>query len=201
MTDHTTGCACGGQSPNDGNLYFGRLDEEWTELEPETRGLIDRWVSDHSGGMERLIPLLHHLQEQIGYLPVPVQQHVAGALELSNEQVNGVVTFYNFFTMTPRGKYQLKVCTGTACFVKRSKRLLETLEDSLGVELGGVTDDFLFSVDEVRCIGACGLAPAMMVNSEVHGNLTPPSLQPILGEIREQEGDTTVKEAAEKARG
>jgi NADH:ubiquinone oxidoreductase subunit E len=87
--------------------------------------------------------------------------------------VYGVISFYHFFTTTPRGKYELKVCMGTACFVRHAQRLVETLEQTLGIALGDVTDDRLFSLEQVRCIGACGLAPAMMVNDETLGNLTP----------------------------
>jgi len=201
MTDQHITSACTCEEPQDRQGVYGRIDEEWTQLEPEVKKLVDDWVATHPGDTERLIPLLHYIQEEIGHLPVPVQQYVARGLHMSPERVIGVVTFYNFFTMTPRGKYQLKVCTGTACFVKRSQRLLETLEETLDVKLGDVTDDRLFSIDEVRCIGACGLAPAMMVNSEVHGNLSPPSLPPLLKGIRKQEENTAGKDAPENARG
>lgn len=202
MTEHLeTRCGCSCSELLDETTAFGRLDEEWSELEPETRELIDEYVATHPGGTERLIPLLHFVQEEIGHLPLSVQQYVARRLGLSTEQVTSVVTFYNYFTMVPRGKYQLKVCTGTACFVKRSHRLLEVLQETLNVELGGVTEDQLFSVDEVRCIGACGLAPAMMVNSDVHGNLSPPAVQPLLKKLRKQEGSPSKAEEPENTDG
>jgi NADH:ubiquinone oxidoreductase subunit E len=201
MTDQNHTCSCNSQPAVDEDGSFGRIDEEWTELEPEIRDLIETYVAEHPGGNERLIPLLHHVQEEIGYLPFPVQQNVARALGLSPEQVYGVVTFYHLFTTTPRGKYQLKVCTGTACFVRRSQRLLESMQDALHIEVGGVTDDLLFSLDEVRCLGACGLAPAVMVNSEVRGNMAPFQARKMLGQLREQTGEKEDNETPENARG
>ncbi len=147
---------------------------------------IDEYVAAHPGGHERLIPLLHRVQEQLGYLPFPVQEYVARTLGLSPIQVYGVVSFYHFFTTTPRGRFQLKVCMGTACFVRQSQQLLDTLGDVLGVEVGGISDDRLFNLDQVRCIGACGLAPAVMVGNEVHGNLTPTRVKNLVKKLRKQ---------------
>ncbi len=201
MTEQTKACQCDCHEPTSETERYGRVDEEWTELDDETRGFIDDWIAGNPGQTERLIPLLHQVQEKIGYLPFPVQQYVARALGLSPEQVYGVVSFYNFFTTTPRGHYQLKVCTGTACFVKRSQRLLEIMEEELDVELGGVTDDLMFSVDEVRCVGACGLAPAVMVNSEVLGNVAPHTVPKLLGQLREKADGKTDKDNPENTRG
>jgi len=201
MTNDTHTCGC--ESPADclEKAIFGRIDEEWTELDPEIRDLIDAYVAEHPGGTERLIPLLHHVQTKLGYLPFPVQQHVAGALGLSAEQVYGVVTFYHLFTTTPRGKYQLKVCTGTACFVRRSQRLLESIQDALHIEVGGVTDDLLFSLDEVRCLGACGLAPAVMVNNDVRGNMAPFQARRMLNQLSDETDRSNDSETSENARG
>lgn len=155
------------------------------EIGPEVWELIDRWVATHAGGRERLIPLLHLVQEEIGYLPFPVQEYVAERLGLSPIEVYGVVSFYHFFTTTPRGRFQLKLCTGTACFVRRSQRLVDAVRDALGIDLGEVTNDLLFSAEGVRCLGACGLAPAIMVNSQVHGNMTPQKLRRLLKSLAE----------------
>ena len=166
------------------------------DVEPSIWPFIDRWVDTHAGGRERLIPLLHAVQERLGYLPFSVQEYVAEKLGLSPVQVYGVVSFYHFFTTTPRGKYQLKVCMGTACFVRHAESLVETINDVLGIGVGEVTADRLFSLEQVRCIGACGLAPAMMVNDEVHGNLTRNEVRKLVRRLRAAE-----KRAAKNAAG
>ncbi len=157
------------------------------EIPPETWSLIDDYLADHPGGGERLIPLLHRVQKSLGYLPFPVQEYIAEKLGQSSVQVYGVVSFYHFFTTTPRGKHELKVCMGTACFVRHAQRLTEMIKKTVGVDIGEVTDDRMFSVEQVRCIGACGLAPAMMHNDDTLGNLTPKSLRKILGKIKREE--------------
>lgn len=166
------------------------------ELTPELMAAIDAYIATHPGRRERLIPLLHHVQERIGYLPFPVQEFIGARLGLSSMQVYEVVSFYHFFTTTPRGRYQLKVCMGTACFVRHAEGLLDALNDLLGLEVGGVTEDRLFSLEQVRCIGACGLAPAMMVNSEVHGHLDKTAVRKLIrrlkSEARRQDVDLEV---------
>jgi NADH:ubiquinone oxidoreductase subunit E len=146
--------------------------------------LIDAYLRDHPGGAERLIPVLHRLQEELGYLPFPVIEAIAERLGISPIQAYGVVSFYHFFTTTPRGRYQLKVCMGTACFVRNANSLLESVRDTIGLEVGGVTKDRLFSLEQVRCLGACGLAPAMMVNNEVYGHLTRAGVRKLLLGLR-----------------
>ena len=151
---------------------------------PETLALIDAYLRDHPGGSERLIPVLHRAQQELGYLPFPVIKAIAEKLGISPVQAYGVVSFYHFFTTTPRGRYQLKVCMGTACFVRNANSLLESVRDTIGLEVGGVTADRLFSLEQVRCLGACGLAPAMMVNGEVHGHLTRNGVRKLLLGLR-----------------
>lgn len=154
------------------------------EIDPEVWALIDDYLAQNTGGHERLIPLLHRIQGSLGYLPFAVQEYIADKLGLSPIQVYGVVSFYHFFTTTPRGKHELKVCMGTACFVRHAPRLMETLKQTLGVEVGGVTEDRLFSVEQVRCIGACGLAPAMLHDNEALGSLTPKKLREIVSRLK-----------------
>jgi len=154
--------------------FFGAERAQITEeIAPEVWTEIDDYLARTPGAHERLIPLLHRVQESLGHIPFAVQEYVADKLGLSPIQVYGVVSFYHFFTTTPRGENELKVCMGTACFLRHAQRLVETLEQTLGVALGQVTDDRLFSLEQVRCIGACGLAPAMIVNDETLGNLSP----------------------------
>ncbi|MCG6964556.1 MAG: NAD(P)H-dependent oxidoreductase subunit E [Acidobacteria bacterium] len=171
------------------------------EIRPEVWDLIDQWVAAHPGGRERLIPLLHRVQEEIGYLPFPVQEYVAQQLALSPIEVYGVVSFYHFFTTNPRGRYQLKVCMGTACFVRQGQRVLEAIESLLAIGIGDVTEDRLFSLEQVRCIGACGLAPAMMVNDEVHGHLTATEVRKLVRKLRARARRESAASAEEEASG
>lgn len=116
-----------------------------------------------------LIMILNDVQEAFGYIPVHAQELVAKHLNVSMAHVYGVITFYSRFSLKPKGKYIISVCMGTACFVKGSKTLLDGLCQKLKIQPGQTTPDGLFSIDEVRCVGACGLAPVFMVNDEVYG--------------------------------
>lgn len=153
--------------------FFGAEEPPPTDrIDQEVFQLIDEFLQHDPGGQERLIPLLHLAQARLGYLPVAVQEYVAEKLGLSPIQVYGVISFYHFFTTTPRARYQVKVCMGTACFVRNAQHLLTGLKETCRAELGGISEDGLFNLDQVRCIGACGLAPAIMVNKDVHGHMT-----------------------------
>lgn len=127
-----------------------------------------------------LINVLHKTQEHFGYLPEEVQNEVAVNLNMPLAKVYGVVSFYTFFTMTPKGKYPISICMGTACFVRGAEKIVEAVEKELNIKVGGVTEDGKFSVDCLRCIGACGLAPVMMIGSKVHGRLEPGMIKGIL---------------------
>ena len=116
-----------------------------------------------------LIMILNDVQEAFGYIPVHAQELIAQHLHVSMAHVYGVITFYSRFSLKPKGKYVISVCMGTACFVKGSKTLLDGLCQKLKIQPGQTTSDGLFSIDEVRCVGACGLAPVFMVNDEVYG--------------------------------
>jgi len=168
--------------------FFGAEQAQTAEeVAPEVWAEIDDYLARNPGGQERLIPLLHRVQEQLGYLPFPVQEVIADRLGLSPIQVYGVVSFYHFFTTTPRGKHEFKVCMGTACFVRHAQRLVETVQQVFGVDIGEVTEDQLFGLEQVRCLGACGLAPAMMHNGETLGNLTPKSLRKMVLKLQSKE--------------
>ncbi|MCI9503915.1 MAG: NAD(P)H-dependent oxidoreductase subunit E [Clostridia bacterium] len=127
--------------------------------------------------------LMHILQEAqaiYGFLPIEVQKIIAEGLGISLSEVYGVVTFYSQFSLKPKGKYRISVCLGTACYVKGSDKILEEIEKQLGIKCGECTEDGLFSIDSCRCVGACGLAPVLMVNDEVYGKLTPDMVKGIL---------------------
>ena len=132
-----------------------------------------------------LIGVLHKAQEIFGYLPEEVQWHVAEKLEVPCSRVYGVISFYSFFTTKPRGKHVVNVCMGTACYVRGGEKLLREVENQLGVKPGETTKDGLFSIDALRCVGACGLAPVMIVDGKVYGRLKPSEANEILDKYRQ----------------
>ena len=129
-----------------------------------------------------LINVLHKTQEHFGYLPEEVQQVVADFLGIPVGKVYGVVSFYSFFTMKPKGKYAISVCLGTACYVKGAEKVLDALKSELKISEGEVTLDGKFSLDVLRCVGACGLAPVMTINGKTYGRLVPEHVKEILAE-------------------
>ena len=131
-----------------------------------------------------LINILHKTQESFGFLPEEVQQVVADCLGIPVGRVYGVVSFYSFFTMKPKGKYAISVCLGTACYVKGAEKILDALKSELKISEGGVTEDGKFSLDVLRCVGACGLAPVMTING-TYGRLVPEHVKEILAEYAE----------------
>jgi NADH:ubiquinone oxidoreductase subunit E len=147
-----------------------RLVEPITQEEWEK---IDEVIARYKGKHGALIPVLKETQDICGYLPKKVQHRIAEGLHLPPSQVYGVVSFYAFFTAVPRGKYIIRVCLGTACYVRGSKQILDQLQRELHVEAGGITQDRKFSLEAVRCLGACGLAPVMVVGHETYGMVDP----------------------------
>ena len=126
------------------------------------------------------MPILQAAQNIYGYLPEEVQIIIAEELDVPVSEIYGVASFYAQFTMNPKGKYQISVCLGTACYVKGSANVLQAIETKLGIKPGGITPDGKFSLNACRCVGACGLAPVMMINDDVYGRLTPKEVGPIL---------------------
>jgi NADH-quinone oxidoreductase subunit E/NADP-reducing hydrogenase subunit HndA len=127
-----------------------------------------------------LINVLHKTQSEFGYLPEAVQREIAVNLKISVAKVYGVVTFYSFFTMTPKGKYPISVCTGTACYVRGAEKVVDEIKDLLKIKVGGVTEDGKFSLDCLRCVGACGLAPVVLIGEKVYGRVEPHQIKGIL---------------------
>lgn len=138
-------------------------------LKQECFNQLDEFIIGLPEKKGSLISVLHKAQEIFGYLPVEIQEFVADRLELPLAKIYGVVSFYSFFTMTPKGKYPISVCMGTACFVRGSDKVLKNLENKLGIKAGETTADGMYSIDALRCVGACGLAPVVMVGDEVFG--------------------------------
>ncbi|NPV92902.1 MAG: NADH-quinone oxidoreductase subunit NuoE [Firmicutes bacterium] len=132
---------------------------------------LDSFISEAPGGQGSLIAVLHKAQELFGYLPKEVQLYIARKLKITAARVNGVVTFYSYFTETPRGEHVINVCLGTACFVKGAEDILRELETLLEIKPGQTTGDGRFSLDGLRCVGACGLAPVVMIDDKVYGRV------------------------------
>ncbi len=127
-----------------------------------------------------LMPIMQKAQDIYGYLPYEVQKVIADELEIPLEKIYGVATFYSMFHLYPKGTYEVSVCLGTACYVKGSGDIYEELRNKLGIDDGQCTPDRKFSLDVCRCVGACGLAPVMMINGEVYGRMTPDDVDSIL---------------------
>ncbi|MGF7141740.1 NADP-reducing hydrogenase subunit HndA [Anaerotaenia torta] len=137
-------------------------------------------IADHKEQQGALMPILQKAQDIYGYLPIEVQTVISNELNVPLEKVYGIVTFYSQFSLNPKGKFNISVCLGTACYVKGAGDLFNKLQELLGVEDGGCTKDGKFSLESCRCIGACGLAPVLTVNEDVYGKLTVDDLQGIL---------------------
>lgn len=137
-------------------------------------------ISELKGEKGALMPIMQKAQDIYGYLPIEVQTIISDELGIPLEKVYGVATFYSQFALNPKGKYQISVCLGTACYVKGSGEIYEKLQELLGIKGGECTADGKFSLDACRCVGACGLAPVMMINGEVYGRLTVDQLEGIL---------------------
>ncbi len=129
-----------------------------------------------------LIAILHKAQNHFGFLPKEVQNAVADAVKVPASKVYGVVTFYSYFTMVPKGKHPISVCMGTACYVKGAEKVLKELEKELNIKNGQTTSDGRFSMNTLRCIGACGLAPVVMIGDKVYGNVKPEEVKNIIKE-------------------
>ncbi len=146
------------------------------EQEAELKAVIE----SHKDMEGAAIPVLHKAQEIYGYLPLEVQEMIAEGLGVPLAEIYGIVTFYAQFSLYPKGKYQIAVCMGTACYVKGSGDILDKIKEKLGIEVGQCTPDGKYSIDATRCIGACGLAPVLTVNDEVFGRLTVDDVDDIL---------------------
>ncbi len=161
------GCACGEEIPE--AEKFRRLDEI---------------IAEYRGKPGGLIPVLQIAQGIFGYLPDEVVRHIARGLEVPYAEVAGVVGFYSFFSTKPRGKHTVRVCLGTACYVRGGKQVLDAFKKELGIDVGDTTGDREFSLDVARCFGACGLAPAIMVDDDVHQRVKPARIREILAKYR-----------------
>jgi NADP-reducing hydrogenase subunit HndA len=150
----------------------------------EQAAQLEDVIQEHRDDPSQLMTVMQKAQAIYGYLPYEVQVRIADGMDIPLEKVYGVSTFYAQFALTPPGKHAVSVCLGTACYVKGAQAVLDHLQELLGIGPGECTPDGLFSLEACRCIGACGLAPVMMVGDEVYGNLTPDMLEDILAKYR-----------------
>ena len=147
---------------------------------PEQEAQLKAFIAENAGDKSKLMAVMQEAQGIYGYLPREVQVMIAEGMDVPLEKVYGVATFYAQFALSPKGKYNISVCLGTACYVKGSQQLLDKIEEILGIEAGECTLDGKFSVEACRCIGACGLAPVLTINEDVYGRLVPDDIPGIL---------------------
>jgi len=150
------------------------------DLPPSMLEEIDRIIAEYRDKPGSSIPVLQKCQEIVGYLPPVVQKRIARGLNMSPAQIHSIVSFYSFFTMKPRGDHNIRLCLGTACYVKRVDDVLEKIKEILKIDVGEITEDRKFSLETVRCLGACGLAPVMMIDDETYGAMTPRKVEDVL---------------------
>lgn len=148
---------------------------------------LDEVIKAHQGKPGALIAVLHQAQLLFGYIPEEAQIRIAEGLGVPLSEVYGVVTFYSFFSTSPKGQYSIGVCLGTACYVKGAGAVLEKIQDELGIKMGETTSDGLFTLTVTRCVGACGLAPVMTIGEDVYGRLTPERIPEILDRYRKND--------------
>jgi NADH-quinone oxidoreductase subunit E len=150
----------------------------------------------YDGAPGELIPLLQSAQDHFGYIPRRAISYIAEVTGIPESEVYGVITFYSQFRLQPMGKYVIRACAGTACHVSSADMIRETIEDELGIEVGGTTEDGLFTLNTVACIGCCSLAPVIMIDDDTHGRLTPASVRKLLRSYRRRERSAKTGEAA-----
>lgn len=157
-----------------------KLAESNSDFTPDLISKIDEIIELYAKRQGNLIPVLTECQDLVGYLPVELQEYIGNGLNIAGSDIFGVVTFYSFFTMVPRGRHTIKVCMGTACYVRGIGEIMNRIQSGLNLKVGETTEDRRFTLEAVRCLGACGLAPVMVVDADTHGGVTPDSVLDIL---------------------
>jgi len=163
-------------------------------LEEALLSQLDAFIADYRDKPGALIPILQYAQGIFGYLPETALKRIALALEIPYSELAGVVSFYSFFSTVPRGKHLIRVCQGTACYVRGGKHVLDALRNRLGVDVGETTPDRLFTLEVARCFGSCGLAPAIMIDDEVFQRVKPTKVQEILDRFAHSDNEREAKE-------
>lgn len=148
---------------------------------------LEQILMQYTNSKDNLVSILNEVQEKYGYIPQIAQEQISEYLNIPMAEIYGVITFYSRFTLKPKGKYAISVCLGTACFVKGSEKLMSRLKERLKIEDGETTPDGKFSIDNTRCLGACGIAPVFTVNGEVYGKATVKKLDEVLDKLMAEE--------------
>ena len=161
---------------------FQDLEAMNPDLTPEVMSKVDEVIQKFMGKPGALIPVLEECQIIVGYLPVELQDYIGEKLNIPGSTIFGVVTFYSFFSMVPKGRHVIKVCLGTACYVRGTKQIMQKISAEFGIGVGETTEDRRFSLEAVRCLGACGLAPVVVVNEETHGGIKSNAISGILSQ-------------------
>lgn len=160
--------------------------EMCTECDKEKDKFLEDLFNTYLPEKDNLIQILNEVQEHYGYVPMEVQKEISEFLDVPMAEIYGVVTFYSRFSLEPQGKYKISVCLGTACFVKGSQKIMDRLTEKLGIGPGETTKDGLFTIEQTRCVGACGLAPVFTVNGEVYGKATVKKLDEVIEKLKEE---------------
>jgi NADH:ubiquinone oxidoreductase subunit E len=160
--------------------HFQDLETLNPDLTPDLMKQVDGIIHRHRDRPGSLIPALEECQELVGYLPVELQEYIGRGLNVPGSTIYGVVTFYSFFSMVPKGRHTIKVCMGTACYVRGIAEVLNRLRSKFNLEVGDTTEDRRYSLETVRCLGACGMAPVVVVDGNTHGGVTPDKVLKIL---------------------
>lgn len=156
-------------------------------IRPDVRKGIEDICDTYANESSPLMMILSAIQKKYGYIPLEVQEIVSKKTRIPVAEIYGVVTFYSFFSLKPKGKYVVGICLGTACYVKNSQMVLDKFTEKLGIQAGETTEDGLFTIEAIRCIGACALAPAMSINGKVYPKVTPDQVERIIDEYRQKE--------------
>lgn len=156
------------------------------ELRQEDISKIREICASFNNDEQELINVLHKCQEHFGYLPAEVQEVISDCMGVPTARIYGVVTFYSFFTMTPKGKHPVSICMGTACYVRGAEKVLEEFKKELGIQVGQTTKDGKFSLSSLRCVGACGLAPVVLIGEKTYGRVAPDDVRNILKEYKDK---------------
>ncbi len=179
-----TGCGlCMANCPVRQIVYLDK-EEEKIELEPDDRIKIEEILRAYPTKKGNLMPILHKINANYNYLPAALLRYIASELDIPLSQIYSIATFYNTFSLVPRGRHTIAICRGTACHVRGSANILERLQRKLGISDGGTTEDLRFTIQTVRCIGCCSIAPAVRIDKDTYGNIRPNQILEILGRYK-----------------